>query len=152
MSKKINRALLQDILSQGDGVNSVASEAVDWCIAAAESAAANLAKSGRRTPSGRLMAPKFAPSLMARQAALPPEPALGEGDCVTQEETRPLPERLCSRAKETLAANGGERPGVPDDAEDYSDWRYEVANGDTRLGFDEWKAHKKEANNVPKPS
>lgn len=25
------------------------------------------------------------------------------------------------------------------------DWRYEVANGDTRLGFVEWKAHKQEA-------
>jgi len=24
------------------------------------------------------------------------------------------------------------------------DWRYEVANGDTRLGYDEWLAHKRE--------
>lgn len=26
-----------------------------------------------------------------------------------------------------------------------SDWRFEVANGDTRLGYDEWVKHKMEA-------
>lgn len=28
---------------------------------------------------------------------------------------------------------------------DKQDWQYEVANGDTVLGFEEWKEHRKEA-------
>jgi|HubBroStandDraft_6_1064221.scaffolds.fasta_scaffold665283_2 hypothetical protein len=27
----------------------------------------------------------------------------------------------------------------------YRDWQYEVANGDTRLGLDEWKMHQRAA-------
>jgi hypothetical protein len=27
-----------------------------------------------------------------------------------------------------------------------SDWQYEVANGDTKLGYDEWLEHRIEAN------
>lgn len=121
MSKKINRALLQDILSKGDGVKTISSEAVDWCIAVAETAAKNLAKSGRRTPGGRLMAPKFAPSLMARQAALPSEPALGEGDCVVQEAISP--------------------PGSPEWTE-FNDWQAAVRRKETKLPFEEWKKEK----------
>ena len=121
MSKKINRQLLQDILSKGDGVKTVSGEAVDWCISVAEEAAKNLAKSGRRTPGGRLMAPKFAPSLMARQAALPPEPALGEGDCVIQEAIPP--------------------PGSPEWTE-FNDWQTAVKRGETKLPFEEWKKGK----------
>jgi hypothetical protein len=29
------------------------------------------------------------------------------------------------------------------------DWRYEVANGDTLLGYEEWVAHKREADAEP---
>ena len=121
MSKKINRQLLQDILSKGEGVKTISSEAVDWCIAVAEVAAKNLAESGRRTPGGRLMAPKFAPSLMARQAALPPEPALGEGDCVIQEAIPP-PE-----SQEWTERN---------------DWQTAIRRKETKLPFEEWKKEK----------
>lgn len=121
MSKKINRQLLQDILSKGEGVKTVSGEAVDWCITVAEEAAKNLARSGRRTPGGRLMAPKFAPSLMARQAALPPEPALGEGDLVVQEAV-PAPES-------------------PEWTE-FHDWQAAVRRKETKLPFEEWKKEK----------
>lgn len=30
-------------------------------------------------------------------------------------------------------------------ATDLDDWRYEVANDDTRLGFEEWLAHREES-------
>ncbi len=30
----------------------------------------------------------------------------------------------------------------------YADWRYEVANGDTLLGFAEWQEHQKESRNT----
>ena len=29
-------------------------------------------------------------------------------------------------------------------SDDFADWQYEVANGDTRLGFDEWREHQAE--------
>ena len=122
MSKKINRQLLQDILAQGDGVRAVSGDAIDWVISVAEEAAKNLAKSGRRTPGGRLMAPKFTPFLTARQAALPPEPALGEGDCVIQE-TIPSPESQ--------------------EWTEYHDWQQAVRTGATKLKFEEWKEQKK---------
>ena len=80
----LNQKRIKEILKSG-GAKTVSAEAVAWIGAVAREAAKNLAQSGRRTPGGRLMAPKFAPSLMARQAALPPEPALGEGDLVVQE-------------------------------------------------------------------
>ena len=120
--KKINRALVQDILSKGDGVKTVASEAVDWVISVAEEAAKNLAASGRKTPGGRLMAPRFAPSLMARQVFKEPEPALGEGDLVIQEA---IPDR-----------NHGEGWS------DYHDWQQAVRTGATKLPYEEWKGNR----------
>ena len=48
MSKKINRALIQDILAKGEGVKTVSGEAVDWVIEVAKQVAENLALSGKR--------------------------------------------------------------------------------------------------------
>lgn len=47
--------------------------------------------------------------------------------------------RQCSihKGSELLPAN-------PEDMFPYCDWRYDVANGDTRLGFDEWLEHQLE--------
>lgn len=115
MSKKINRALLQDILSKGSGVKTVSSEAVDWCIAVACEAAKSLVASGRRTPGGRLMAPRMDAGLMARTVAAK-EPALGEGDCAVQEDPQ-----------WSL----------------YNDWQQEVRQGKSKLPFEEWKNEKK---------
>ena len=36
-------------------------------------------------------------------------------------------------------------PSGKDMIADRKDWQYEVSNGDTVLGFEDWKAHKKEA-------
>jgi hypothetical protein len=36
--------------------------------------------------------------------------------------------------------------------EEMRDWRYEVANGDTTLGLDDWRAHQDEAAGMPAPS
>ena len=141
MPKKINRALIQGILSKGEGVKSVSSEAVDWVISVAEQAAEQLAESGRRTPSGRLMAPRMDAGLQARTTV----GHLTSETANVQELSRPIPTRLCYRAKETLSANGGERPGFPTDPEATSDWKYEVSNGDTILGYWEWLDHKKES-------
>lgn len=144
MSKKINRSLIQDILAKGEGVKTVSGEAVDWCIAVAEVVAKNLAESGRRTPGGRLMAPKMDAGLMARHAPENLEIEKDLEDLATKSVSRPVPERLCSRAKDTLAANGGKRPGFPTDPEATTDWKYEVGNGDTLLGYYEWLDNKKE--------
>ena len=124
MSKKINRALIQDILSKGDGVKSVAAEAVDWVISVAEQAAKQLAESGRRTPSGRLMAPRMDAGLMVRHLTKAPDEIAGVA----------------------LA----ETPSVQDVARsegawsEYNDWQTAVKRGESRLPFEEWlEARKK---------
>lgn len=118
----LNQKRIKEILKSG-GAKTVSAEAVAWIGAVAREAAKNLAQSGRRTPGGRLMAPKFAPSLMARQAALPPEPALGEGDCVVQEAISP------SESQEWT---------------EHNDWQTAVRRGETKLPFEEWKKEKSE--------
>lgn len=115
MSRKINRALLQDILSKGPGVKTISGDAIDWCIAVACEAAKSLAASGRKTPGGRLMAPRMDAGLMARTVAAK-EPALGEGDCAVQEDPQ-----------WSL----------------YNDWQQEVRQGKSKLPFEEWKNEKK---------
>ena len=89
MSKKINRQLIQNILSKGEGVKSVSSEAVDWVISVAEAAAKQLAVSGRRTPGGRLMAPKLDCGLMARHITKPQDQAAAAGVELAQDPGAP---------------------------------------------------------------
>lgn len=62
MSKKINRQLIQNILSSDERTTSVSAEAVDWIIELALAAARQLAETGRRSESGRLMAPSSPPA------------------------------------------------------------------------------------------
>ena len=114
-AKKINRALVQDILSKGDGVKTVASEAVDWVISVAEEAAKNLAASGRKTPGGRLMAPKMDPGLQAR--------------CMAREAGTPT----------------AEAAPAPDGEEwtDRHEWQQQVRLGKTKLPYEEWLEAKK---------
>ena len=123
MSKKINRQLLQDILSKGDGVKTVSGEAVDWCISVAEEAAKNLAKSGRRTPGGRLMAPKMDAGLMARYLAR-------------------APEEIAGVAVAPAAATSEIIENHPEWSI-YNDWQTERRSGRTKLPFEEWKNEKK---------
>lgn len=118
MSKKINRALIQNILSKGGGVRSVSSEAVDWVIAVAEVAAKNLAESGRRTPAGRLMAPKMDPGLQSRQMMREPE-------------TKDYPGQ---QVDEYRMSHGGKI-----EWSDYNDWQEAVRSGATKLKFKEWR-------------
>ena len=122
MSKKINRQLLQDILAKGDGVKTVASEAVDWVISVAEEAAKNLAASGRRTPGGRLMAPRMDAGLMVRHLAKDPGSIAG-----------------VALEKPAAAADTGE--GRPE-WDEYHDWQQQVRQGKTRLSYEEWKAER----------
>ncbi|HOP08484.1 MAG TPA: hypothetical protein PLF13_14525 [candidate division Zixibacteria bacterium] len=114
MAKRINRALLQDILSKGDGVKTVSSEAVDWVISVAEQAAKNLAESGRRTPAGRLMAPKLDCGLMARHITKPQDQAAAAGVELAQD------------------------PGAPAWGP-REDWQLAVRSGATKLSFEKWK-------------
>lgn len=118
MSKKINRALIQDILSKGDGVKSVSSEAVDWVIAVAEHTARQLAASGRRTQSGRLMAPKLYCNLMARHITKPQDQAAAAGVELAQD------------------------PGAPAWGP-REEWQTAVRSGVTRLKFEEWREKQK---------
>ena len=118
MPKKINRALIQGILSKGEGVKSVSSEAVDWVISVAEHTARQLAASGRRTPSGRLMAPKMDPGLQSRQMMREPE-------------TKDYPGQ---QTDEYRMAHGGKI-----EWSDYNDWQEAVRSGATKLKFEEWK-------------
>jgi len=52
-------------------------------------------------------------------------------------------------ATTTVAAADGHQPTWPDtgaERADYKDWRYEVGNGDTVLGYRDWVANRDEAN------
>ena len=118
MAKRINRALLQDILSQGEGVKTVSSEAVDWVISVAEHTAHQLAASGRRTPSGRLMAPKLDCGLMARHITKPQDQAAAAGVELAQD------------------------PGAPAWGP-REEWQTAVRSGATELKFEEWKEQRK---------
>ena len=118
MPKKINRALIQGILSKGEGVKSVSSEAVDWVISVAEHTARQLAASGRRTPSGRLMAPRMDPGLMARHITKPQDQAAAAGVELAQD------------------------PGAPAWGP-REDWQLAVRSGATKLSFEKWKEQRK---------
>ena len=119
MAKRINRALIQDILSKGEGVKSISSEAVDWVISVAEHTARQLAASGRRTPGGRLMAPRMEPGLQAR--------------CLTRQDEAPDTDEGGAEA----AISGPERWS------DFNDWQLEVKQGKVKLRFEKWKEMKK---------
>ena len=123
MSTKINRALLQDFLSKGEGVVSVSSEAVDWIIAVAEEAAKNLAKSGRRTPGGRLMAPRMDAGLLVRHLTKAPDEIAGV-------KLEAQPERVVAQLEQQHEWGPRE------------DWQTAVKRGETKLPFEEWKKEK----------
>lgn len=48
-------------------------------------------------------------------------------------------------AKKLAARFEGQEVDVVESEDDVADWKYEVANGDTRLGFAEWLEHKRDA-------
>lgn len=128
MSKKINRAMIQGILmTRGENIRSVSSEAVDWVISVAEHTARQLAASGRRTPGGRLCAPKMDPGLQSRQMMREPQPV----DAATQ-------------ALLDSAPCGAELVvGGPRQWTDYNDWQQAVRTGATKLKFEEWKEQRR---------
>ncbi len=130
MAKRINRALIQDILSKGEGIKSVSSEAVDWVISVAEQAAEQLAESGRRTPSGRLMAPRMDAGLMVRHLTKAPDEIAG----VTLIQEDPTELRR-TQARAQMQSDTAWSP--------YNDWQTERRSGRTKLSFEEWKEQRK---------
>lgn len=166
MSKKINRQLIQNILSEGDGVKSVSSEAVDWVIAVAEHTARQLAASGRRTPSGRLMAPKMDAGLMVRHLTKAPEEIAGVAVAPRPNIYETIAELVTGAAPGSLAGIKQTNPGLylkvkagvlsmqylpPAESADesgaewseYHDWQTAVRSGVTRLKFEEWREKQK---------
>jgi len=147
---------VKPLLTKNPSVKTVSAEALSWISDVTGQVAKNLADSGRKSPSGRLMAPKMDAGLMARSVAKQiafGEPYGGGELPVTKQRIDqiqalpPVPERLDARAKEVLQANGGQRRGFPvaeDEMDAYLDWKYEVGNGDTLLGFREWQENKAE--------
>lgn len=130
MSKKINRQLIQNILSKGDGVKSISSEAVDWVISVAEQAAKQLAESGRRTPSGRLMAPRMDTGLMVRHLTKAPDEIAGVA--VVQEDPA---EVRRAQARAQMQSDPAWSP--------YNDWQTERRSGRSKLSFEEWEKQRK---------
>ena len=116
----LNQKRIKEILKSG-GAKTVSAEAVAWIGAVAREAAKNLAKSGRRTPGGRLMAPRMDAGLMARQLSKAPEADTYPGQ----------------QAAEYQMAHGGQI-----DWSEYNDWQTAVKRGETKLPFEEWKKEK----------
>ena len=74
----INKAELRKLLVRvNPKIKTISGEALGWLNSVVEVAAKNLAESGRRTPGGRLMAPRMDPGLMARYLARAPEEIAG---------------------------------------------------------------------------
>ena len=142
MSEKlIVESRVKELLLAATKAKSVGQEVLDFLSSEVRDSANQCLKDfARLTPGGRLLLLEEDLSLGARQARsafVDPQPT----------QLRPLPERLCSRAKLTLQDNGGERRGFPvaeDEMDAYADWKYECSNGDTLLGFREWQEHKAE--------
>ena len=111
----LNQKRIKEILKSG-GAKTVSAEAVAWIGAVAREAAANLAESGRRTPGGRLMAPRMDPGLMARYLAR-------------------APEEIAGVAVAPAAADPEWGP--------YHEWQQAIRTGATKLKFPEWKEQRK---------
>lgn len=116
----LNQKAVREILASGENVTTVSADAVAWIGAVAREAAKQLASSGRRSPSGRLMAPRMDPGLMVRHLSKAPEEVAGV--------------KLEPEAK----------PPAEGSAEwsDYNDWQTAVKRGETKLPFEEWKKEK----------
>ena len=126
MAKKINRALLQDILAKGEGVKTVSGEAVDWVIGYAEEMARRMAKSGRRSPGGRLMGFNMEPSVAASV------------------DFRQVEARVLGAETVKIAEGPTENPTVTEAKwSEYHDWQTAVKRGETKLPFEEWKEQRK---------
>ena len=125
--KYLNQQNVKALLKQDPGVKTISAEAVQWIDDVVAHVVKNLAASGRKSPSGRLMGPKMAPGLMARTVAAK-EPALGEGECAIQEA---VPPQVCG-----IVENHPEW-------DEYNDWQTAVKRGETKLPFEEWKNEKK---------
>ena len=115
-SELLNQKRIKEIL-KSEGAKTVSAEAVEWIGAVAREAAKNLAQSGRRTPGGRLMAPKMDAGLMARHLADPHNQAIAAGVELAQD------------------------PGAPAWGP-REDWQAAVRRGETKLPFEEWKKGK----------
>ena len=112
--KYLNQQNVKALLKLDPGVKTISAEAVQWIDDVVEQVAKNLAASGRKSPSGRLMGPKMDPGLMARNVARPLDKL-------------PVPTPY----------------GDGTDWTEYNDWQLEVKQGKTKLPFKEWKNEKK---------
>lgn len=171
--KYLNQQNVKALLKTDPGVKTISAEAVQWIDDVVEQVAKNLAASGRKSPSGRLMGPHLDPGLMARTVAAK-EPALGEGDCVIQEALpaqtpniyETIAELVTGAAPGSLAGIKRTNPDLylkvkagvlamqylPPAKEadesgaawsEYHDWQQQVRQGKSKLPFEEWKNEKK---------
>lgn len=122
MVTKINRQLIQKTLSEGGHVKSVSSEAVDWIIDLALAAARQLAETGRRSESGRLMAPSS-----------PPASALAS--------RKPREITICGDG-----VLGHESIRSDDEWSPYHDWRQLRRENRTALPYSKWKEQQEKNN------
>lgn len=113
--KYLNQQNVKALLKTDPGVKTISAEAVQWIDDVVEQVAKNLAASGRKSPSGRLMGPNMDPGLMARATVnkLTENPGQDVDSC--------------------------EDPGWTD----FNDWQQEVRQGKSKLPFEEWKNEKK---------
>ena len=162
----LNQKRIKEILKSG-GAKTVSSEAVAWIGAVAREAAKNLAESGRRTPGGRLMAPRMDPGLMARYLARAPEEIAGVAVAPQSNVYETIAELITGVAPGSLAGIKQTNPDLylkvkagvlsmqylpPAEAADesgaawseYHDWQTEVRQGKTKLKFEEWSRKNKE--------
>ena len=113
------------LLAINPDIKTVSGESLAWLNKVLEEAAKNLAKSGRRTPGGRLMAPRMDAGLMARQLEknVVLGTSYGSGASAPGRDPAPVEEAL-------------------DKWTEHNDWQTAVKRGETKLPFEEWKKEK----------
>ena len=121
--KLIVESKVKALLLKLPGVKSIGQEILDKMSDNVRMDIERSLENNRLTPSGRLL-------LWGDDKAITLESRIRcRSDWAAKEV-----DRLCARAKETLAANGGER------MESTTDWRMAVFNGETELGLEAWRS------------
>jgi len=114
--KYLNQQNVKALLKLDPGVKTISAEAVQWIDDVVEQVAKNLAASGRKSPSGRLMGPKM-------------DPELTERTIVARQEAQMFLARAQMQAYPCAGPAWTE----------YNDWQQERRTGKTKLPFEEWK-------------
>ena len=156
----LNKQNVRELLLTGKATN-ISTEAIAWVEDVLRKVCEDLAKSGRVTERGRLMAPKMNVDLMARHVTKV-APAIAAGNVYTaiaEIITGAAPGSLADIKQTNPALYGKVKAGVlsmnclvpqmaaeeaGEGRTEVNDWQFAVKQGKTKLAFEEWRKQRGE--------